>query len=85
MNFFRVKKELFNKAIKEMINKLNKIINNFEILYIIYNDIIENNNFNNYENLYNLNNFNVENYIKDIDKITINNNIHSNCINTMNI
>ena len=85
MIVFREKIDFFNKTIKEIINKLNKIIDNIEILYTIYDDIIKNNIYNNYENLKNLNDFNVDKYINDLNQIVNDNKINNNFINIMNI
>ena len=85
MKEFKNKIDLFNKNIKEIINKLNKIIINIEILYKIYEDILKNNNFKNYENLHNLNNIKEEIYIKDLNEIIEDNNMNNKFKNLMNI
>ena len=85
MKEFKNKIDLFNKNIKEIINKLNKIIINIEILYKIYEDILKNNNFKNYENLHNLNNIKEEIYIKDLNEIIEDNNMNNKFKNMMNI
>jgi len=73
INELRIKIDNLKKEIKDIIKKVNMIIDNMEIYYNINNDII--NNYNrknkNYEILMNINNFsnNNEIIIKDINEI----------------
>ena len=69
LNEFRKKIDTFNKEINEIINKLINVVDNIEIMYKIYNNIIENSNFKNYEMIQNLNNMNVEIYNKEFEEI----------------
>ena len=84
---FRKKIDIFNKDIKNIVNKLNKIIDNIEIFYKINSDILnnyvmENNNYQILENIINIKN-NIK--MKDIDEIINNNNISNKFLKLMNI
>ena len=78
---------IFNNIIKDIINKLNIVIKNFEIYLNINKNIIDNiNNKNrNYELLFNIMNINNNNIHNDIKKIINEKNISIQFNNTMNI
>ena len=69
LNIFKKKIELFNKEVHDIINNLIKVVDNFEILYKIFESIIKMNNYKNYEMIKNLNDININKYIKDLEEI----------------
>jgi len=73
INILRIKIDNFKNELKEIINKINKVIQNLEIYFNIYNNIFKNYNKKNknYQVIMNLNNMNdySENIIKNIDEI----------------
>ena len=84
----KTQKNILTNQIKEIINKLNKVIENYDIYYNINENMINNYNKNkiNYEILYNINNIKTNNIIiKDIDNIINDNNIQTKFDKIMNI
>ena len=84
----KLQKNILTNEIKEIINKLNKVIENFDIYYNINENMINNFNKNkiNYEILYNINNISNNNIIiKDIDNIINDNNIQTKFDKIINI
>jgi len=88
---FRETKDNFNKTIRDIINKLEKVMNNMEILYKINEDIvnkyIKSKPKRNYEVILNINCFNsAENkFIKEIEKIINNKKDNEEIKNILNI
>ena len=74
---FKEKKDILINEIKEIIDKLNRVIENINIYYKINENMINNYNKDkiNYEILYNIKNIENNNIIKDIDNIINDNNI----------
>ena len=81
------KKEILINGIKDIIDQLNKVIENMNIYYNINENMINNYNKDriNYEILYNINNIENNNIIKDIDNIINDNNIQTKFNNIINI
>ena len=76
MQKFREKIDKLKIKIREITNILNKVKENLEIYYKIYDDIINNNEYNkNYYMLNNIYDFKLNKDIKDIDEIINDNNI----------
>ena len=84
---FRKKIDIFNREIKDIITKLNKIIANIEMYYKINSDLVNNYTIenNNYQILQNIINIKYNINIKDIDEIINNNNISNKFQKLMNI
>ena len=74
----RIDIDKFKNIIKDIINKLNMLVNNIEIYYEINKNIINNiNNKNrNYEMLFNINNININSIQNDLKNIINENNIN---------
>ena len=87
MKEFEEVKNKLNNDINNIIMKLNKVKDNYEIYYNINKNII--NNFNkekiNYEILYNINNINNNDIIKDINNLINDNNIQNKFNKLINI
>ena len=75
-----------NHTISEIIKKLNKVRENFEIYYEIHKNIITNNNkFRNFEVLYNINEMSNNIVTKNLEKIIKDNNINNRINSLLNI
>ena len=82
---FKDKIDLLKTNIKEIIHKLNIVLDNIEKLNNIYKDIIKNDNFKNYENIQNINDINIEKNIEDLNEINIDIDINNKFEKIMNI
>ena len=70
--------DIFNKDINQIIEKMNKVKQNFEKLYKIYYDMVDkyDDGKRNYEIIMSLNNINNNNILKDLETINQTNNIN---------
>ena len=85
MKDFKQKIDLISSDISEIINKLLKVNENLEILYKIFSEIIDRDDYKNYEILNNIAEINFDNYIKDFNEIIEDKNIYNKFKNIFNI
>ena len=85
MKDFKQKIDLISSDISEIINKLLKVNENLEILYKIFSEIIDRDDYKNYEILNNIVEINFDNYIKDFNEIIEDKNIYNKFKNIFNI